>query len=82
MNDTLLEELINIVEKHGIKGIFGVLLVYTIISVIKSQWVGNLFTKLSDKFVERFMKSETKDVSIRKINDSDIKIITLILHFN
>lgn len=72
MNDTLLDELINLIDKHGIKGFIGVLIVYSIISIFKSQWFGNLFSKISDKFVERFMKSETKDVNIRKINDSDI----------
>jgi hypothetical protein len=73
MNDTLLDELINLIEKHGVKGFVGVLIVYSLISIFKSQWFGNIFTKISDKFVERFMKSETKNVdNIRKINDSDI----------
>jgi len=72
MNDTLLDELINLIDKHGIKGFIGVLMVYSIISIFKSQWFGNLFSKISDKFVERFMKNETKNTSIRKINDSDI----------
>lgn len=73
MNDALLDELINLIDKHGIKGFIGVLIVYSIISIFKSQWFSNLFSKISDKFVERFMKSETKNVeNIRKINDSDI----------
>lgn len=73
MNDTLLDELINLVEKHGIKGVIGVLVIYSLISVFKSQWFGGIMTKISDKFVERFMKSESNKVeNIRKINDSDI----------
>jgi len=74
MNDTLLDELISLIEKHGVKGIVGVLITYAIISIFKSQWLGNLFTKISDKFVEKFIKNETKnvDTSVRKINDSDI----------
>ena len=32
MNDTLLDELINLIDKHGIKGFIGVLIVYSIIS--------------------------------------------------
>ena len=74
MNDTLLDELINLIEKQGVKGFIGVLIIYSLISIFKSQWFGNLFSKISDKFVERFMKSETKDIStsVRKINDSDI----------
>ena len=72
MNDTLLDEIINLIEKHGTKGFLGVLVVYSIISIFKSQWFNNLLTKISDKFFERFIKSETKDVNIRKINDSDI----------
>lgn len=72
MNDTLLDEIINLIEKNGTKGFLGVLVVYSIISIFKSQWFNNLLTKISDKFFERFIKSETKDVNIRKINDSDI----------
>lgn len=72
MNDTLLDEIINLIEKHGTKGFLGVLVVYSIISIFKSQWFNNLLAKISDKFFERFIKSETKDVNIRKINDSDI----------
>lgn len=73
MSDTLLDELINLVEKHGIKGVIGVLVIYSLISVLKSQWFGGIMTKISDKFVERFMKSESNKVeNIRKINDSDI----------
>jgi hypothetical protein len=73
MNDTLLDGLIKLIEKHGIKGFIGVLIVYSLISIFKSQWFGNLFTKVSDKFFERFIKSEIKNTeNIRKINDSDI----------
>jgi len=72
MNDTLLDEIINLIEKHGTKGFLGVLVVYSTIYIFKSQWFNNLLTKISDKFFERFIKSETKDVNIRKINDSDI----------
>ena len=66
-----LNDLSALIEKHGIKGFIGIILVYSIISIFKSDWFKKLLTKVSDGFVERFMKHESKIVLI-KINDSDI----------
>ncbi len=71
---TLLDELLKLTEKHGFRGLFVVFVIYSSISIFKSEWFINLMTKISDSFVERFMKNKTKNVesNIRKINDSDI----------
>jgi hypothetical protein len=67
------EEIKNLLENYGIGGGLFIILVYIIIAGIKSEWFGNLLSKLSDKFIETFMKSKTKDVDIvRNITDSDI----------
>jgi len=45
-----------------------------ITSVIKSDWFGKWVSKVADKFVERFMKSKTKNLEtqVRNLTDSDI----------
>lgn len=62
-----------IFEKYGIKaGIFSVLL-FLIITLVKSKWFSEIISKISDKFVEKFMKNKIKDFSPSKeITDSDI----------
>jgi hypothetical protein len=72
MSDTLLTDIMVLIEKHGIVGSIGIFSIYLLGYLLKSQWVGELFTKISDKFIEKFMKSKTKDIAVRKINDSDI----------
>lgn len=65
---------IQIFEKYGIDGLLGFASLFTIISVIKSTWLNNLISKLSDSFILKFMKSKTKNVSNMQniISDSDI----------
>jgi hypothetical protein len=48
-----------------------IIFIYT---MVKSKWFGSILTKLSDKFVERFMKKKTKDLDnqVRSITESDI----------
>lgn len=62
-----------LLENYGIGGGLFIILVYIIIAGIKSEWFSGFLSKLSDKFIETFMKSKTKDVDvIRNITDSDI----------
>jgi hypothetical protein len=68
-----IEEIKNLLESYGIGGAFFIILIYMVIAGVKSEWFSNLLSKLSDKFIETFMKSKTKDVDIvRNITDSDI----------
>lgn len=62
-----------IIEKYGIEGAFLIILTFIIISMLKSKWVNNVLSKISDKFIERFMKNKTKDIStVKNITESDI----------
>jgi hypothetical protein len=71
MNITEISELI---ENHGIGGTIFIVVIVFIYTMVKSQWFGSILTKLSDKFVERFMKKKTKDLDnqVRSITESDI----------
>lgn len=59
-----IEEIKNLLESYGIGGAFFIILIYMVIAGVKSEWFSNLLSKLSDKFIETFMKSKTKDVDI------------------
>lgn len=69
-----LNDISTIIDKYGIKGAFFIVIIFLLISTIKSKWITDLFSKISDKFVERFMKNKTKDISshVKMITDSDI----------
>jgi hypothetical protein len=68
------EDFAKVVEIYGIKGAVFLLIVFIIISVLKSKLLSGIFTKLSDMIVERFMKFKTKDVDnkVKMISESDI----------
>lgn len=62
-----------IIEKYEIKEAFFIILIFMVITMLKSKWVNNLLSKLSDKFIERFMKNKTKDITtVKNITESDI----------
>jgi len=69
-----LELLLKILEEHGWGGTIFLVILILIYTLVKSQWFSGLLTKITEKFVERFMKNKTKEVSnqIRSISESDI----------
>ena len=59
----------SIIEKYGFKGAIFIVFVFLIISLLKSNWISSLFSKLTDKFVEKFMRNKVKDHHIKSITD-------------
>jgi hypothetical protein len=61
-------------KNYGIGGaiLFAVILFFMF--GIKNQWFSDFFSKLSEKFVERFMRNKTKDLTAvaKNITESDI----------
>jgi hypothetical protein len=68
-------DLVKMVEQHGIKGVLISAFLFAIYTFIKSEWFGKSMGKISDWFIDKFMTSKIKDadVSVRKINTSDIE---------
>lgn len=68
------EGIMEFIEKYGYKGGIFIVIIFLLVTVIKSKWFGNFLSKLSDKFVERFMKDKTKDINtqVKMITESDI----------
>ena len=65
--------MVDIFEKYGWKGLLFVSLIALIYGIAKSNFMGKIMTKISDKFIEWFLKDKTKDLdNVRNITDSDI----------
>jgi len=69
-----ISEITSMIDKYGIKGTIFVVALFLIITIFKSKWFGNVLSKISEIFIERFMRNKTKGVlsQVRNINDSDI----------
>jgi hypothetical protein len=72
MNTSL--DVMKFLELYGLKGFLFLSIIVIMGSVIKSEWFGKWLSKVSDKFVERFMRNKTKSIDnqVRNITDSDI----------
>lgn len=66
-------DMINIFEKYGFRGLIFVFLVVIVYGIAKSNFMSKILTKISDKFIEWFLKDKTKDVgNVKTITESDI----------
>lgn len=66
-------DLVNVFEKYGFKGLMFVVILVMVYGIAKSNFMGKMLTKISDKFIEWFLKDKTKDLqNVRTITDSDI----------
>lgn len=70
-----ISDIMNIVENYGIKGSAFIIFSFITLSIFKSAWMNNALSKISDKFIEKFMINKTKNInkeSVQKIKESDI----------
>jgi len=69
-----LKDITSIIDKYGAKGAIFILILFGIVSAVRSKWFGKIMSKASDRFVEKFMKSKTKDINsqVKMITESDI----------
>lgn len=66
-------DLVDVFEKYGFKGLLFIILVVLIYGIAKSNFMSKILTKISDKFIEWFLRDKTKNMdSVRNITDSDI----------
>jgi hypothetical protein len=68
-------DIVTLIEKYGIKGIATAALLFGIYTFIKSEWFGKSLGKISDWFIDKFLRNKVKEVgtSVRKISISDIE---------
>lgn len=70
-----LKDVISVFDNYGWLGGTFIISIFIIIMMVKSKWFGDLWSKLSDRFIERFMRNKTKDLhnTAKIITDSDIQ---------
>lgn len=66
------KEILEFLEKYGIKGTIGGFLVVLFWLVMKSTWFSSIINKISDKVIDSYLKKKTKDNTIKSITESDI----------
>jgi hypothetical protein len=69
-----IKDIADLLGKYGFKGTLFTVFVFLLITMLKSSWFSGVLSKLSDNFVEKFMRSKVKDVNshVKSITDSDI----------
>lgn len=69
-----IKDIAELLGKYGFKGTLFTIFVFLLLTMLKSSWFSTILSKLSDKFVEKFMRSKVKDVNshVKAITDSDI----------
>lgn len=69
-----IKDIADLLGKYGIKGTLFTVFVFLLITMLKSNWFSSIMSKMSDRFVEKFMRSKVKDVNshVKAIADSDI----------
>jgi hypothetical protein len=66
-------DLVNVFQKYGWKGLLFVFFCILVYGIARSNFMSQILTKISDKFIEWFIKDKTKDLdNVRTITDSDI----------
>jgi hypothetical protein len=65
-------DLNKIIEIYGVKGLALSLLIMIGGSILKSQWFSNIWSKISDRLIEYFLKRKATDDDVKHIHESDI----------
>lgn len=70
-----IKDIVGVFKDYGWAGGTFIVLLFILLLSIKSSWFTSLWSKISDKVIEKFMKNKTKDIknSIRNITESDIE---------
>ena len=65
-------DLNKLIELYGIRGLFLALLIMVGSGILKSKLIGDIWTKISDKLIEWFLKRKTQTDEVKQIKESDI----------
>jgi hypothetical protein len=68
-----ISQMSELLNKYGAKGVIFSIIIFIGVSLLKSKWVSDFLSDISDKFVERFMKSKNSQTQqVKIITESDI----------
>jgi hypothetical protein len=65
-------DLNKLIELYGIRGLFLALLIMVSSGILTSKLIGDIWTKISDKLIEWFLKRKTQTDEVKQIKESDI----------
>lgn len=65
-------DLNKLIDLYGIKGLFLALLIMVASGILKSKWMSDIWTKISNKLIEWFLKKRTQSDEVKHIKESDI----------
>lgn len=68
-----LKDIMDLVEKNGITGLFSAFLVFVVYNIIKSEWMSDKLGKISDFFIDKFIKNKVSETDVKKVSSSDIE---------
>jgi hypothetical protein len=68
-----LKYIIDLIEKNGITGLFSAFLIFIVYNIIKSEWMSDKLGKISDFFIDKFIKNKVSETDVKKVSSSDIE---------
>lgn len=66
-------DIVDLVEKNGITGLFSAFLIFIVYNIIKSEWMSEKLGKLSDFFIDKFIRNKVSETDVKKVSSSDIE---------
>jgi len=68
-----LKYIMDLIEKNGITGLFSAFLIFIVYNIIKSEWMSDKLGKMSDFFIDKFIKNKVSETDVKKVSTSDIE---------
>jgi hypothetical protein len=65
-------DLNKLVDLYGLNGAIVAIAIFIISGIIKSKWFENIWSKLTDKIIEYFLKKKSTSDEVKHIDESDI----------
>ena len=66
-------DFVEVIEKYGLWGFIILVTILIILSMVRSNWFGDLISNTTTKIMSKFMKNKTKNIKTITVKDSDIK---------
>lgn len=66
-----INDITTILDRYGTKGGLFVIFLFLFFSMLKSSWFSSVLSKISDSFVDKFLKRKSKD-HVKMVSESDI----------
>jgi hypothetical protein len=65
-------DILHLIDSYGIRGLIFGLIIIVISTIIKSSALSKIFTKLSDRLIDWFLKNKSSNDDLHNVHESDI----------